>query len=509
MIDTSVKKKLLSLVPALFYRRLFVKINTKAAPNYTHGGAKAHPISFLQELRRSVMCCLLWEKNFYESGESIASRICELIPGVEPLEVFNLAIEARTIMKLRHVPLLLAREMARHPRHKKFVASLLPQIILRAEELAEFLAIYCETQSSRGKKTLSAQVKKGLAKAFQRFDEYQLAKYDRDGKVKLRDVLFLCHSKPADSIRGAKFTKSNRKAPNECLVLSEGEQLYKKIAQRELKTPDTWEVALSAGADKKASFERLMADGKLFDLAFLRNLRNMIDAGINLKVLEGYGDRLSFKMVLPFRFIAAALMVPSFEHVLEKWMYKAVERQPKLTGKTILIVDVSGSMYGSSLSGKSRMLRTDAASGLAILVRELAEEPRIYFTAGSDYKRIHATAQAPARRGFALRDLIVGKGMLERLGEGGIFLAQCLDYVFEIEKEAERIIVITDEQDCDQKLSPDKANAFAKHNYILNISSNENEIAYSKFTHINGWSDAVLHYIIEKEAQEVWNDFPI
>ena len=45
-------------------------------------------------------------------------------------------------MKLRHAPLMLVREMARHASHRKLVAETLEQVIQRADELAEFVAIY-------------------------------------------------------------------------------------------------------------------------------------------------------------------------------------------------------------------------------------------------------------------------------------------------------------------------------------------------------------------------------
>ena len=77
---------------------------------------------------------------------------------------------------------------------------------------------------------LSAQVKKGLAAAFTKFDEYALAKYDRAGAVRLRDVLFLSHAKPRDAEQAA---------------------LWKRLIEGELATPDTWEVALSLPARDK------------------------------------------------------------------------------------------------------------------------------------------------------------------------------------------------------------------------------------------------------------------
>jgi hypothetical protein len=149
------------------------KINVPRKSIYTHEGAKAKHINPELQLRRAVMACLLWEKQFYEDGQDIADRIKSLIPLVSPQKCADIAVEARTKMKLRHVPLLIAREMARLDTHKSLVSGTLETIIQRADELSEFVAIYWKD----GKQPLSGQVKKGLAKAFQKFDAYQLSKY--------------------------------------------------------------------------------------------------------------------------------------------------------------------------------------------------------------------------------------------------------------------------------------------------------------------------------------------
>src|SRR6202008_2143057 len=174
--------------------------------------------------RRSVLACLLWESQFYEDGVEIAGRIAELVPKIEAERVAALAVEAREQMKLRHAPLLIVRGMVRPKTHRGLVAETLERVIQRADELCEFVAIYWKD----GRVPLSGQVKKGLAAAFPKFDEYQLAKYDRSGPIKLRDVLFLSHAKPRDEAQA---------------------EVWKKVASASLTTPDTWEVALSAGAD--------------------------------------------------------------------------------------------------------------------------------------------------------------------------------------------------------------------------------------------------------------------
>jgi 60 kDa SS-A/Ro ribonucleoprotein len=188
-------------------------------------------------LRRSVLTCLLWESQFYEDGVEIAGHIAQLVPKVAPERVAALAVEAREQMKLRHAPLPLVHEMARHKTHRALVSETLARVIQRADELAEFVAIYWKD----GRVPLSGQVKKGLAAAFQ-FDEYQLAKYDRGGPIKVRDVLLRCHAKPGDQVQAG---------------------IWKKLIWGRLSAPDTWEVVLSSGVDKRAAWERLLREDKL------------------------------------------------------------------------------------------------------------------------------------------------------------------------------------------------------------------------------------------------------
>lgn len=292
-------------------------------------------------------------------------------------------------------------------------------------------------------------------------------------------MLFLSHAKPLNQEQAA---------------------TWKQLIDGTLPIPDTWEVALSAGADKKETFERLMVEKKLGGLALLRNLRNMNDAGVSKGTI---GDALmgaNLSRVLPFRYISAARAVPQLEQEIERAMFRSLEGYPKLYGKTVLVVDVSGSMFGAgNVSKRSDITRVDAACALAALARETCEEVAVYATAGNDRTGVHSTSVVPPRRGFALIDAIE-KDMRTKLGGGGIFLVQCLDYVFQHEKSADRVIVITDEVDCDKKLTPATANAFGVRNYLINIASNQNGVGYGKFTHIDGWSESVLDFIRESES---------
>lgn len=425
-----------------------LKIPNPWGTTRTHEGAPAQNISSELQLRRSVLACLLWEDQFYEDGVEIAGRIQSLVSKVSAERVAALALEARGEMKLRHVPLLLVREMARLKTHRELVSQTLAQVIQRADELAEFVAIYWKD----AKAPLSAQTKKGLAKTFHKFDEYQLAKYDRNGPIRPRDVLFLCHAKPRDLQQAA---------------------LWKRLIEGELQTPDTWEVALSSDADKREAWERLLRERKLGALALLRNLRNMKQASVDESLVLGGIDAMNTGRVLPFRFLAAARYVPQWEEALERAMLSSLTEQEKLPGRTVLLVDISGSMT-AALSRRSEMLRTDAAYGLAVLLREICENVAV-FTFSDDL------AEVPPRRGFALRDALHASQP-----HNGTYLGRALE---KIREKYDRIIVVTDEQTHDRVPGPHGRG------YVINVASNKNGVGYGPWTHIDGWSEAAVEYI--------------
>src|SRR5260370_39911124 len=100
----------------------------------THEGAPGGQINAEQQLRRSVLACMLWEDQFCEDGVEIAGRIRELVPKVEAERVASLDVEAREKMKLRRAPLLLVREMARNKTHRVQVAETLQRVIQRADD---------------------------------------------------------------------------------------------------------------------------------------------------------------------------------------------------------------------------------------------------------------------------------------------------------------------------------------------------------------------------------------
>lgn len=434
-----------------------MKTNVKKTPvpAFTHEGAQAVPSNAYTELRRAVLACLLWEDTFYESGISIADRITALVKQVPQEKVAQLAIDARTKYNLRHVPLLLVREMARGKGN--LVGRTLSEVIQRADELSEFVSLYWKDK----KQPLSKQVKVGLAHAFTKFNEYALGKYKGTEKaVTLRDVLFLCHAKPKDDAQAA---------------------LWKRLVDGTIETPDTWETALSAGVNKKETFERLIRDHKLGYMALLRNLRKMLEVDVEESIVRAaISAGAANSKALPFRFISAARAAPRFEPQLDAAMAIAVQDLARLLGKTVVLVDVSGSM-DAALSAKSDLTRLDSACGLAIMAREMCEDCRVFAFSQS-------LMEIPARRGMALTDAIQ-----RSMPHGGTQLGGAVRWI-NANVKYDRLIVVTDEQSA-SPVPPPTAKG-----YMVNVATYKYGIGYGPWTRLDGFSEALLAFIQESES---------
>jgi 60 kDa SS-A/Ro ribonucleoprotein len=272
--------------------------------------------------------------------------------------------------------------------------------------------------------------------------------------VRLRDLLFLCHAKPTDERQAA---------------------TWRALVEGTLPPPDTWEVALSRGADRRETWMRLIAERKLGGLAMLRNLRNMGEAGVPGDVIREGLTQARYDRVLPFRFVAAAKATPQFEPELEGLMLAALADAPKLAGKTILLVDHSGSMR-ARLSRRSALTRYEAGAALAILLREVCERVEIVNFSTEPWL-------VPPRRGFPLRDALVGGEWGATHTDTAKRMADDLGY--------DRLVIVTDEQS-HEVLSKPKGRG-----YVINVGSYRNGVGYGAWTHIDGWSEAVVRYIAE------------
>lgn len=342
-------------------------------------GAEAFAMTPEMELYTAVVTASLSDLN-YEKGDERIDRIASLVGKVSPEFVAKLAVYARTEMHLRSIPLLLLVELAKVHNGDDLVSRAVEKTVLRADEIMELLMCYqwrnASGNSVKKLNKLSKQIHNGLRKAFNRFDEYQFAKYDRNQlEVTLRDALFLVHPKAKDAAQQA---------------------LFDKIASRQLEVPYTWETELStlgqmqfnSEEDRADAFrqkwEELVNSGKVGYMALMRNLRNMVHANISADAMKEVADRLSDadqvakSKQLPFRYLSTYREVEKLQSVHVNAILSALEAAVKHSASNIegfdwntrvlLASDVSGSMR-HSISRNSTVELYDIGILLSMLLK--------------------------------------------------------------------------------------------------------------------------------------------
>lgn len=364
----------------MFFSSLFKKPKAQAESFDTvnYEGAGAFTLTPEMELYTAVVTCALSDK-FYETASDQVNRILSLITRVSPEFVAKLAVYTRTQMQLRSVPLFLAVALAKTHSGDDLVARTVEKVVLRADEIMELLACYQALNPSSGVKKLgklSHQIQEGLRRAFNRFDEYQFAKYNRSGiPVTLRDALFLVHPKAKDEAQQA---------------------LFDKIVSGTLSVPYTWETELSALGERdfasdgerakafRLKWEELVGSGKMGYMATLRNLRNMLQAGVSTDTVKAVCRYLSDERnvmaskQLPFRFFSAYREVEKTLGNHASAVLEALDTAMKASAaniagfdadtRALIACDVSGSMY-SPVSRNSSVRCFDVGLVLGMLLR--------------------------------------------------------------------------------------------------------------------------------------------
>lgn len=337
----------------------------------------------------SQVCTASLQPKFYspDTDEQI-SRLRETIAKVDPELVCKLAVYAREKMYLRSIPLVLMVELLKNFNEGKQKGKRDPQtlkksttrVIQRADEITEILSYFIKANERNDVKKLGKipnAFKKAVGDSFHKFDEYQLAKYNKDGAIKLRDALFLTHPKPSTDVQ---------------------KELFKKLVDDSLAEPYTWEVEFSklgqqtfaSDAEKNKAFSdkwrELVESNKLGYMALMRNLRNILKYGASKDLIKVVCDKLSDpkevqkSKQLPFRYWSAfrsldnepqkrgrfyevatdteldPFAVKQINNALEKAIKLSVENLNGFDENTRVLIasDVSGSMQ-TAISEKSQV----------------------------------------------------------------------------------------------------------------------------------------------------------
>ncbi len=304
----------------------------------------------------TLACTSLMEDQFYRPTNQVINELTELVKQCNPEFVAKLAIYARKEMNLRSLPVAMAVTLCLTHKHPS-VSKCISGVIQRVDEITEILSYFAMVNQNATKEKpltkIPSIIKKAIKSVFEsgRFDEYQYAKYNRDGSVKLKDALFLTHPSPKG--------KENEE---------ELSHLWKKIADNKLETPYTWETELSKGKDRKETWESLISSEKVGYMATLRNLRNILNANVSDGHIDTVArfvgsDQVYKSKQFPFRFWSAYRELKElpqteprekFIYALETAIRKSIKSYPDFKGNVLIACDTSGSM-NDPLSKKSSL----------------------------------------------------------------------------------------------------------------------------------------------------------
>lgn len=338
------------------------RFNTVTAPTKTENLAGGQAYKQTPELELvSILLTSFAQDQFYRKADDTFDALKTLIGKCNKKFVAQAIVYARTTYGMRSISHVAASELAKHIAGEKWAKDFFKAVIFRPDDMTEILSYHIGR-----KEKVSNQMKKGLAKAFDKFNAYQLAKYRGEGNTfKLVDVVNLVHPVPIET---------NKAAIN-------------GLVNGKLKSFDTWESELTKAGQtattdeekdefKKDVWVKLIKEKKIGYLALLRNLRNIMEQapsvlGEALDSLTNY-DFIKKSLIFPFQYLTAykqfASMSTKESRLITAALSDAVDiscdniKSLNFEGNTLVVVDNSGSM-GSPVA-KSPHMKMSELGGL-------------------------------------------------------------------------------------------------------------------------------------------------
>lgn len=418
----------------------------------TYTGGIGHERDAKSELFLLAVSNMVKEDTFHEDAAKRDARFENLIHQVtreDPEWVEKLVPYLRDTMHLRSASLVMAAEYAaaKGPSARRVISAALQ----RADEPAELLGYWFQTYGRK----IPAAVKRGCADAVTRlYTERSALRNDGSGRPwRMGDVIDLVHPTPIGAWQSELFKHllnarhgRDTEVPELLEVIAADRKLMAlpEAHRRAALGGELWQKAgwswerlagwLPGGMDAEA-WEAVIP--QMGYMALLRNLRNFDQAKVSDEVAQAVGARLADPEAVakskqfPFRFLSAYREIGSLRWAwpLERALDLSLANVPSLPGRTLVMVDLSGSMWGG-VSGRSKRQRWELALifGAALAKRAASADLVCYGT-----HAVRVPFEAPLLK------------LLEAAGHsmGGTNTFQTLAAAYE---NHDRVIIITDEQ---------------------------------------------------------------
>lgn len=332
-------------------------------------------------------------------------------------------------------------------------------VLQRADEPGEMLAYW----ASLAEPARPFALVRGVADAAQRlYNERSWLKWDSAARgYRFADVIELCHPTPRSPGQSDLFAhildqrhgrRPDATIPESLATLRKRERLMAipAVARHTVITaPDATQVLLAAGMtwESLAGWLQGPMDAPAWQaviptmgyMALLRNLRNFDDAGLGGEVTRAVAERLTDpaevadSRQLPMRFLSAHRAAsPRWHAALDIALQHSLANIPELIGRTLILVDRSGSMFYDRLSKWSELTRADAAALFGSALAQRCESATLV-------EFDHTSREIGFSRGDSVLQLVQHSFS----GSGGTNTA---DAVRRHYAGHHRVVIITDEQ---------------------------------------------------------------
>ncbi len=452
----------------------------------------------------------LLEDSFYESDEEHLAAIVERFDAAadaDPEFVLKLAAYARQELYLRDVPKVLLVLAANDDRFKddsdaSLIREWAPEIIRRMDETATALAVHDDLFGG----TAPWPLRRGIEDALVGMaDAYTLGKYELSRReVTLRDVFNRVHPTPVDEEQEDLFERFMRGDLDD----------YPDVEP--LPSPKTWETVISERGNTKDAWETLIEDDdhSLPIFASIRNLRNMLEAGVEEATIVDHLDLEAVRHapLYPFRYYQAyralqeaGMDAPEVERWLERAIDVSVETVPDGLGDTFVGVDLSGSM-DAALSADSALRYKEIG---ALFGAVLAEQGARVGGFGDDFQVVSTHVDTPV---LQRQEAVLGiDGEVGNSTNGW----KVLEYLREEGITVDRVVLFTDMQIWDSTYLVDQDRTVREEFeayrdrvapdaslYMIDLASYGDLVTpegYEDVYNVSGWSENVLKFVEHAE----------
>jgi hypothetical protein len=415
-----------------------------------HQGGESYTLGAKKELATFLLSSFM-NGAAYEGQSAQHDRLVKLIGEVNPTFAAKAAIYARDQFGMRTVTHVVGARLPQLVKGEPWMKNFVGNLIVRPDDASEMIAYH----KSKIGGPIPNSLKKGVQIGLSKFNAYQLDKWNK-GNFNLIDTINL-----VTGGRNGKF-RGNVISP-----------VANELVKGSIASAETWESAVSAagqvdddGTAKNEAWEEIVLSGKIGQMALLKNLRNILQAAAKLNPKRGTSlvntaaillsteTRVVNSRIFPFRYLTAHQELKNasdvetgHRNIILKALADAIEiaviaNVPNLPGRTLIAIDISGSMIGTQVGGDRSVRRTaDEVAG------QLAG---MYFKANPDDTDL-LYFESSAKWGKAVNPHDSALTVIENVskqisGGGGTYFESIFNLISRDKKVYDRIIILSDMQ---------------------------------------------------------------